>query len=300
MGWRALVVEVDAAAADALSDALLAHGAASATVEDAAAGTPDEQPVFDEPGSGSARTWAKARIRALVTSDADPERVLATASAQAGLRAVPPCAVEEVADADWVRASQDQFEPIRISARLWIVPSWHAAPDPHALNIRLDPGLAFGTGSHPTTRLCLRWLERHVLPASRVLDYGCGSGILAIAALKLGAREAVGVDVDPAAIAAARENAARNGVPARFVGTDVPLAFTADLVVANILANPLRVLAPVLAAHCRAGGRIALAGILAPQAEAVAAAYAPWFDTVPGAGGFAADEGWVCVEGVRR
>lgn len=296
VGWRALVVEVDAAAADALSDALLALGAAAATVEDAAAGTPDEQPIFDEPGADQARTWAVARIRALVAADANADRLLAAAAAAAGLPAAPPYAVEEVSDADWVQASRDQFAPVRISGRLWIVPSWHAPPDPHALNIRLDPGLAFGTGSHPTTRLCLRWLEQHVRPASRVLDYGCGSGILAIAAMKLGAREAVGVDVDPAAISAARENAARNAVDARFVGTDAPLAFTADLIVANILANPLKVLAPVLAGRCRPGGRIALAGILAAQAEDVAAAYAQWFDMAR----FAEEDGWVCLEGARR
>ena len=296
MAWRALVVEIDAAAADALTDALLAHGAASASVEDALAGTPDEQPVFDEPNAGSAGTWARARIRALVAADADAGAVLAAAASDAGLSAAPRFAVEEVGDTDWVRASQAQFEPIRISARLWIVPSWHAAPDPGALNIELDPGLAFGTGSHPTTRLCLHWLEAHVRPDSSVLDYGCGSGILAIAALKLGARAAVGVDVDPAAVAAARGNAARNAVPAHFVGSDVALAPPADLVVANILANPLIVLAPVLAAQCRPGGRIALAGILAPQSDAVAAAYAQWFAMAH----YAADDGWVCLEGVRR
>jgi ribosomal protein L11 methyltransferase len=296
MAWRALVVEVDAAAADALSDALLAHGAASATVEDALAGTPDEQPVFDEPNAGSAGAWARARIRALVAAEADVEGVLAAAASDAGLGTVPRFAVEEVGDTDWVRASQAQFAPIRVSARLWIVPSWHAPPDPGALNIRLDPGLAFGTGSHPTTRLCLRWLEQHVQPDSSVLDYGCGSGILAIAALKLGARAAVGVDVDPAAVAAARDNAARNEVAARFVGSDVALELPVDLIVANILANPLIVLAPALAAHCRAGGRIALAGILAPQADAVTAAYAQWFAMAH----FATDDGWVCLEGVRR
>jgi ribosomal protein L11 methyltransferase len=296
MGWRALVVEVDAAEADALSDALLARGAASATVEDARAGTPDEQPVFDEPSAGTTGAWARARIRALVAADADAGEVIAAAAADAGLTAAPHYVVEEVADADWVRASQAQFEPIRISERLWIVPSWHSAPDPGAINIALDPGLAFGTGSHPTTRLCLQWLERHVRPGSCVLDYGCGSGILAIGAMKLGARAAVGVDVDPVAVAAARENAARNGVAARFIGTDSPLVLVADLVVANILANPLKVLAPVLAAHCRPGGRIALAGILAPQTDALAAAYAPWFDVTR----FADDDGWVCLDGVRQ
>ncbi len=296
MAWRALVVEIDAAAADALSDALLAHGAASASVEDALAGTSDEQPVFDEPNAGSPGTWARARIRALVAADADAGAVLAAAASEAGLSAAPRFEVEEVGDTDWVRASQAQFEPVRISARLWIVPSWHAAPDPGALNIQLDPGLAFGTGSHPTTRLCLQWLETHVRPDSSVLDYGCGSGILAIAALKLGARAAVGVDVDPAAVAAARGNAARNAVSAHFVGSDVALLPPVDLVVANILANPLIVLAPVLAAQCRPGGRIALAGILAPQTDAVAVAYAQWFAMAH----FAADDSWVCLEGVRR
>jgi ribosomal protein L11 methyltransferase len=297
VAWRALVVEVAAGAADALSDALLAHGAAAASVEDALAGTPAEQPVFDEPGGGSAATWARARVRALVAHDADVAAILAAAAADAGFDRVPRYALEDVADADWVRASQDQFEPIRVSARLWIVPSWHAAPDPQALNIRLDPGLAFGTGSHPTTRLCLRWLERWVGPDSSVLDYGSGSGILAIAALKLGARAAVGVDVDPAAVAAARENAARNAVAARFAASEAPLAPASfDLVVANILANPLITLAPLLAAQCRPGGRLALAGILAPQADAVASAYAEW---VPLAAA-GEEDGWICLEGRRR
>ena len=296
MAWRALVVEVDAAAADALGDALLARGAAAASVEDALAGTPDEQPVFDEPNAGAATAWKRARLRALVADGADPARLLAAAARDARLPAPSRYAVEVVGDTDWVRASQDQFAPVRVSERLWIVPSWHAAPDPGALNLRLDPGLAFGTGSHPTTRLCLRWLEARVQSGATVLDYGCGSGILAIAALMLGARAATGVDVDPAALAAARANAARNAVPARFVGADAPLPADADLLVANILANPLIVLAPALAAHCRPGGRIALAGILAPQAPAVAAAYAEWCALTP----FGDEDGWVCLEGVRR
>jgi ribosomal protein L11 methyltransferase len=295
VAWRALVVEVDAAAADALGDALLAHGAAAASVEDALAGTPGEQPVFDEPGAASA-AWKRARLRALVAADVDPAPLLAAAARDAGMPSPPPFVVEDVGDTDWVRASQDQFAPIRVSARLWIVPSWHAAPDPGALNLRLDPGLAFGTGSHPTTRLCLRWLEARVHPGAAVLDYGCGSGILAIAALMLGARAATGVDVDPAALEAARGNAARNAVPARFVGTDVPLPADADLVVANILANPLIVLAPALAAHCRPGGRIALAGILAPQAAAVTQAYSEWCALAP----YGEEDGWVCLEGVRQ
>lgn len=295
MAWRSLVVDVAAAHADALSDALLEHGALSAAVEDAFAGTPDERPVFDEPGA-SGGGWATARIRALLAEEADADAVLRAAAADAGLGEVPAHSLESVPEADWVRASQAQFEPIRVSGRLWIVPSWHAPPDPGAINIALDPGLAFGTGSHPTTRLCLRWLERNVRPGALVLDYGCGSGILAIAAMKLGARAAVGVDVDPAAVAAARANASANGVAARFVGSDAPLDVAADLVVANILANPLKILAPVLAAHCRAGGRVVLAGILERQDAEVAAAYAPWFELAP----FEAEDGWIALEGLRR
>jgi ribosomal protein L11 methyltransferase len=286
---------VEAADAEALSDALLAHGAAAVDLQDALAGTPAEEPAFGEPGAAGAG-WRRMRIRALVPADAAPGPLLAAAAADAGLAAAPDHAVETIGDDDWVRRTQAQFEPIRISRRLWIVPSWHAVPDPDAISIRLDPGLAFGTGSHPTTQACLCWLEKHVAPGVRVLDYGCGSGILAIAAIKLGARDALGVDIDPEAVAAARANAGRNGAAARFLDSHAPLDFVADLVVANILANPLRVLAPVLAAHCRPGGRIALAGILAPQAAGVIAAYEPWFAM----GTFDADRGWVALEGVRR
>jgi ribosomal protein L11 methyltransferase len=295
VSWRSLVVEIDAAAAEPLSEALLARGAAATSVEDAAAGTSAERPVFDEPGATRA-LWARARLRVLVPAGLDPAALLHGAAADAGLRAPSAFAVEPVADEDWVRKTQSQFEPIRISPRLWIVPSWHAAPDPAAINLVLDPGRAFGTGSHPTTRACLRWLEQRVFRGARVLDYGCGSGILTIAAAKLGAGEAVGVDIDPGALAAARDNAAVNRAPARFLDPHAPLDFSADLVVANILANPLAVLAPLLARHCRPGGRIALAGILEAQGDRVAAAYAPWFEVAP----FSRDEGWVALEGTRR
>jgi ribosomal protein L11 methyltransferase len=295
MPWRSLVLEIDAAAAEPLSDALLAHGAAAASLEDAAAGTRAEQPVFDEPGAARSG-WTRARLRALVPGTLDPEALLRRAAAAAGL--VPPTAftVEPVADDDWVRRTQGEFAPIKISDRLWIVPSWHRPPDPKAIHLVLDPGRAFGTGSHPTTRACLRWLEARVFPGARVLDYGCGSGILTVAAAKLGAGEAVGVDIDPEALAAARENSAANRAPARFVDARAPLALAADLVVANILANPLVVLAPLLARHCRSGGRIALAGLLEAQGRRVADAYAPWFEMAP----FDRDEGWIALEGTRR
>jgi ribosomal protein L11 methyltransferase len=293
--WRALVVEVEAGRAEALADALLARGAASVAIEDADAGTAAEQAVFDEPGA-AAGAWRRARLRALVDPALEAGDLLRAAAAAAALARVPPHALETVDDTDWVRASQAEFAPIRVTERLWVVPTWHAAPDPAALNIVLDPGLAFGTGSHPTTRLCLRWLERHVTPGLSVLDYGTGSGILAIAACKLGAGTVVGVDIDPAAVGAARANAALNRVGAQFREAAMPVPLVADLVVANILANPLALLAPALAAHTRPGGRIALAGLLEPQGAAVAAAYAPWFDLAV----FGAEDGWIALEGVRR
>ena len=295
MRWLSLVAEVDAAAAEPLADALLARGAASVAMEDAAAGTPAEEAVFESNAASGVR-WRRARLRALLPARIDAGALLRTAAAEIGLPSPPAFALEPVAADDWVRHAQCQFEPIRISARIWVVPSWHAPPEPAAINLLLDPGLAFGTGSHPTTRACLRWLEQRVAPGVRVLDYGCGSGILAIAAAKLGAGEALGVDIDPDALVAARENAVRNRVAVRFLDPGIPLAFAADLVVANILANPLKLLAPLLAARCRRAGRIAVAGILESQAGDVAAAYAPWFEMTE----FDREEGWIALEGMRR
>ena len=291
MPWLALILRTDAHIADALSDALLAQGAQSVSVEDANAGTVEEAPLYGEPGVPVAGAWPQSAITALCAQDCDLMQIIAAACAQVGLAVLPEYRAEPVADEDWVRLSQAQFEPIRISHKLWIVPSWATAPDPYALNLVLDPGLAFGTGSHPTTRLCLQWLERMIHGGERVLDYGSGSGILAIAALRLGAREALGVDVDPLALVAGRANAARNRVDVRFVNTETAPDFQADLVVANILANPLMLLAPLLAAHMSKGARIALSGILEVQAEAVIAAYATWITLHVAA----RDGGWVLL-----
>jgi ribosomal protein L11 methyltransferase len=289
------VLRTDARVADALSDALLDQGAQSVSVEDASAGTSDEVPLYSEPGATVAGVWPQSLIKALCARDSNPERILASACAQIGLAPPPDYRGEPIGDEDWVRLSQSQFEPIRISEKLWIVPSWAKTPDSSAVNLVLDPGLAFGTGSHPTTRLCLQWLERTICGGERVLDYGCGSGILAIAALRLGARQALGVDIDPLALFAARANAARNRVDARFVNTQTAPDHQADLVVANILANPLILLAPLLAAYLTRGGRIALSGILETQAEEVMTAYSPWFamriDDQ--------DQGWALLEGQR-
>jgi ribosomal protein L11 methyltransferase len=296
MAWLSVELVLDAADAEAFGDALMGEGALSVSLEDAAAGTPAEQPLFGEPGTVPEReAWGRSVLRALVEPDTDVAALVTAAAREAGLASVPAWRVAPVADADWVRLTQSQFDPIRISTRLWIVPTWHTPPDPEAINLVLDPGVAFGTGAHATTRLCLRWLEAHVRGGERVLDYGSGSGILAIAALKLGAACAVGVDIDAAAVAQARENARANGVAADFRGADTPFELEADLVVANILANPLKLLAPVLTRHVRRGGRLALAGLLAEQAEEVRRCYAPSFALAVEA----VDEGWALLAGAR-
>lgn len=291
-----LIVETSAMDAERLSDALLALGAVSVSVTDADAGTAAEKPAFGEPGEQVAGAWDRSVVSALCKIGVDCSVLLAAAAERAGLARTPAFRSERVEDADWVQVTQAQFAPIQVAERLWIVPSWCEPPDPDALTIVLDPGLAFGTGTHPTTRLCIDWLARQVGGGARVLDYGCGSGILAIVAMKLGAAAALGVDIDPNAVTAARANAARNAAAAHFQDTVAPLDMNADLVVANILANPLKVLAPLLAAHTRRGARIALAGLLAPQADDVSSAYAPWFDMTV----FGAREGWVALEGMRR
>ena len=295
MAWQSISFLTDAANAEPVCDALIEAGALSASIEDADAGTPDEQPQFGEPGSVNTPGWQHSRVVALLELDADAAALLAEAAAAAGLPAAPEFTVETVEEQNWVQLTQSQFDPIRVSDRLWIVPSWHEAPDPSAVNLILDPGMAFGTGSHPTTRLCLEWLERNVEPGVSVLDYGCGSGILAIAAARLGAGRVAGVDIDPQAVEAANANAERNGVVADFADSAEALAGEYDLVVANILSNPLRVLAPAICAHVRPGGRLALSGILREQAEEIIAIYAQWLPLQ------VADvrEDWVCLSGVR-
>lgn len=295
MAWQNVSFLTDAASAEPICDALIEIGALSASIEDADAGTPDEQPQFGEPGSVSTPGWAHSRVVALFEPDADVAAMLADAAGQVGLGSVPTFAVDPVEEQNWVQLTQSQFDPIRVSGRLWIVPSWHESPDPAAINLILDPGMAFGTGSHPTTRLCLEWLERTVKPGDSVLDYGCGSGILAIAAAKLGAAQVAGVDIDPQAVEAANANAERNGVVAVFADSAAPLAGEYDVVVANILSNPLRVLAAAICAHVRSGGRLALSGILREQADEIIAVYAPWIPLE------VADvrEDWVCLSGVR-
>lgn len=296
MAWRSLSFELEASQVEAVSEALLAAGAASVEVTDADAGSAAERPLFDEPGAGPApRAWRRSLVSVLVADTEDAAALLSAAFARAGI-AAPSHRARRVEERDWVLASRDQFTPIRISRRLWIVPSWHEPPDPAAINLRLDPGLAFGTGGHATTRLALGWLERTIRGGESMLDYGCGSGILAIAALKLGAGRARGVDIDKAALLAARRNALQNRVKASFHSAAGAIRQPAQIVVANILAHPLIVLAPVLARLTAPRGRLALSGVLEAQGEEVAAAYRPWFDFDEPE----RDEGWVLLSAVRR
>ena len=279
MPWVAVTLEVEAGQSEAFSDALMEEGAESVWIEE-----PD-----------AASSPHHSRLHALLTEGADPAALLGRAAAVTGV-AVPPFATLAIADEDWVRKTQAQFAPLCLEGRLWIVPSWHEAPrDPAAAVVRLDPGMAFGTGSHPSTRLALGWLARRLAPGERVLDYGCGSGILAIAAAKLGAARIDGVDVDPHALVTAAENARANGVALRVFPPERLPPGAYDVVVANILSQPLIVLEPLLAARTRRGGRIALSGILAAQSAEVAAAYAGDFTMRVAA----AEEGWDLLEGTR-
>ncbi|WP_426944266.1 50S ribosomal protein L11 methyltransferase [Pseudomonas oryzihabitans] len=290
MSWLQVRLALTPAQAETYEDLMLELGAVSVTFMDA-----EDQPIF-EPDLGTTPLWSQTHLLALFEGDTDAaaleQRVQLLAN---GL----VYEVERLEDQEWERSWMDNFQPMRFGQRLWIVPSWHEAPEPEAVNLLLDPGLAFGTGTHPTTSLCLQWLDGEPVQGLQVLDFGCGSGILAIAALLLGAERAVGTDIDVQALEASRENANRNGIdPARFplyLPADLP-GEPADVVVANILAGPLVGLAEQITRLTRIGGRLALSGILAEQAEDVRAAYAGCFDLEP----TSTLDGWVRISGTRR
>jgi ribosomal protein L11 methyltransferase len=279
--------------ADAWSDALLAAGALSVEMTDPFAGTPHEQAQFNEPGEPGVRPWSISRLQAMVDADVDAAGVLGEAARALG-KALPTYRTFAIEDQDWVRATQSQLGPIAIGHRLHIVPSW-CEPPQDGITIRLDPGLAFGTGSHSTTRLCLEWLLRQLRGGESVLDYGCGSGVLAIAACKLGASFVAGTDVDPQALRASRDNARANNAEALFVIPEALPARDFDIAVANILANPLILLAPVMAARVRPGGSLALSGILDSQVDAVVSAYSRWFKLAA----CRRADGWALLSGER-
>jgi ribosomal protein L11 methyltransferase len=301
-----VAVTVDEDHADALSDALLDLGVLSVSVEDAQADSADEQPLYGEPGVDTERrAWRISRLRILIDAGTDPQQLLAAAAEAAGIEPLSADQVCPVADADWVRLTQAQFPPTRIGERLWIVPTWHEPPDPRAINVRLDPGVAFGTGTHPTTRLCLAWLEAQSLQGKSVLDYGCGSGIIAVAAALLGAHRVLGTDIDPQAVDAARMNSAANAVAPGIADYTSPDRLPAvnssrfDIVLANILANPLKILAPALLDRVAAGGCLVLSGILQRQAEEMMALYARVDPGLP-LRIWRSEDGWVCLTGQRR
>jgi ribosomal protein L11 methyltransferase len=293
MPWLQIAFEAARDAAQRLSDALEESGAVSVSIEGA-----DAEPIFETDWNDARPVWKRARVVALFEQDADVPAALAMTAALLGLAEPPPYKTETLADQDWVRAWMDRWQPMQFGTNLWVVPSWLTPPDPQAVNLVLDPGMAFGTGTHATTGMCLEWLAAHPPRGLEVIDFGCGSGILAIAALKLGARTALGTDTDPQALITARENAERNGVVDRLtlcLPPDVPDRAGAEVVLANILAPALIALAPQLTALTRRGGWLILSGLLTDQADEVAAAYKDSFDFERHL-----QDGWAMLAGRRR
>lgn len=295
MAWIQLKFDIAPEESEAYEEALLETGALAVTFTDL-----HDNPVY-EPELGTTPLWANTVLTALYEADTSPEAVIAMLSAITGraVRELPTWQAEIVEDKDWERAWMDRFEPINFNDRLWVVPSWKTAPNPKAANLRLDPGLAFGTGTHPTTHMCMQWLAENDVANKSVTDYGCGSGILGIAALLLGAKSMIGVDVDPQAIVATENNAIANGVSTSdltlWLPSDVQTCQT-DLVLANILAGPLIDLAAAITSMLRSGGDIVLSGILADQAQSVLTAYNNWIDFDP----VYQQDGWVRLSGKKR
>jgi len=295
-----LVLRLDEGLVEPVSEALVDELAAlSVAVEDADAGTAAEQALFGEPGMSISRDgWQRSTLTALFDTEVAATGAAAVLLAQDWASSLVVVALRDVPDQDWVRLTQSQFAPVEITPSFWVVPSWHEAPSQAIRVIRLDPGLAFGTGTHPTTRMCLRWVADHADPAApwrRVLDYGCGSGILAIGAALHGALAIDAVDIDAAAVDATRANALANGVR---LDSGLPDAARGEypLVLANILANPLKLLAPLLAGHVATGGWLVLAGILERQADELKAAYAPWLELEV----CDSEDGWILMTGSKR
>ncbi|WP_042052139.1 50S ribosomal protein L11 methyltransferase [Aeromonas dhakensis] len=276
MPWIQIRINATAKTADKVSNMLLGRGAQAVTFMDA-----KDVPVY-EPMPGETPLWGETEVMGLFDAETDPAPTIAffqqIFGEDVGYK------VEQLEDKDWVREWMDHFHPMQFGERLWICPSWRDVPNPDAVNVMLDPGLAFGTGTHPTTALCLQWLDGLDLAGKTVVDFGCGSGILGIAALKLGAARVIGIDIDPQAIQASRDNAKRNGVADQielYLPADQPQDVEADVVVANILAGPLRELAPLIAGHGKAGSLMALSGVLESQAPELETIYGQWFEMDP-------------------
>ena len=300
MSWTEIVLEVPRDQTEQVSDALIEAGALSVSVEDADEGTDAERPLFGEPGmEPEEHAWEHSRVVALEPASADCSAIVRDACLLCEIAEPLTFSLRTVAEQDWVRLTQSQFEPIHIGRHIWVVPSWHEAPEPDAVVLELDPGLAFGTGSHPTTRLCMEWLESHAPAGKTMLDYGCGSGILAMLGKKLGLDSVDGVDIDEQAIVSAHDNAERNHCEVHFF---LPEDFKAarsttryDLVMANILSSPLKLMAPMLCGRVAGGGALVLSGVLARQAGEVIASYAPFIALSV----WAELDGWVALAGRR-
>ncbi|MBP0048407.1 50S ribosomal protein L11 methyltransferase [Marinobacterium sp. AK62] len=299
MPWLQIKVSIQPEQAETYEDLLLAAGCAAVTYQDAA-----DQPIF-EPDLGTTPLWNTTVVTGLFAAEHDIQetlQLLQAAQQQMDTTADTPrpeFKAEILEDKDWEREWMDHYHPMQFGKRLWVCPSWRDVPEPDAVNLMLDPGLAFGTGTHPTTALCLEWLDGQPLEELQVVDYGCGSGILGIAALLLGARHVQAVDIDPQALTATRDNLERNGLSPDQLDTWLPLQapmVKADVLVANILAGPLAELAPTLAERVKPGGKILLSGLLSQQADELISVYSRWFDMDPPG----EREGWIRLSGVRR
>ncbi|PJE78788.1 Ribosomal protein L11 methyltransferase [invertebrate metagenome] len=294
MPWIQIKIETHPDHTEILEDLLMEAGASAVTLQDR-----KDQPVY-EPLPGTTPLWSNLLIIGLFDAHADMEHVIDILKEDAGLDPFPSYHIEIVEDRDWEREWMVHFHPICFGSRLWVCPSWKEVPKPDAVNLMLDPGLAFGTGTHPTTALCLKWLDQQEKIANAsVLDYGCGSGILGIAALLLGAHHVTGVDIDPQALTATAENARRNNLPVEKLQVFLPQDFVPsqfDIVIANILSGPLTQLASKLAEYTKPGGQIALSGLLVDQADAINSAYSPWFIMNQPV----QQDGWVMISGVRK
>ena len=293
MSWVNLLILSTNAHADNFSDFVLENGAISASIQDQNLNKNNEEIIFGEPHNGPQQFWEHTQINALFRNLNEAKKAVKKLEKKFSIKL--SVEFKEVQDEDWVKKTQDQFHPISINNKLWIIPTWHDVVDKNAINLILDPGLAFGTGSHPTTYLCIEWLINNIQKKSAVLDYGCGSGILSICAKKLGADEVLGVDIDPQAISASIYNSQKNKVLIEFSNTKKTTKFKADIIVANILSSALKVLAPVLASYCKKNGKIALSGVLRNQEKEITDIYSKWFSMKKSS--YKGE--WVCLSGIK-
>ena len=295
MSWTNLIVQTNKEDVDSISDFLIALGAISTSIENTNLNQNNEELIFGEPYNQTQQFWENNTVQALFNNSIDIELIKAALTTKFNTLNFS-IKVSDIQDQDWVKLTQSQFSPINIYDQLWIIPSWHKIQDNKVINLILDPGLAFGTGTHATTHLCLIWLLKNIKKNVTVLDYGCGSGILGIAAKKIGAKKVFGVDIDDQAIKSSQENAEINNVEIVWNNTENRLDYKADLVVANILSSSLSVLAPILANHCNTKGKIALSGILKSQEEDIKKIYSKWFNFNPSS----IKDGWVLISGTKR